>query len=74
MWEESGHTVKIMCGGSYSMPIVASVRMLDNCFSADFLDNFKDWNIFSKANNVTNNVANTPTIDILNKENQDYYN
>ena len=40
----------------------------------NFLDNFKDWNILSKVNNVTNNGENTSAIDILNQENQDYYN
>ena len=42
-------------------------------YKLDFLDNFKDWNILSKTNDVTNNVANTPTINILNQEYQDYY-
>ena len=37
-------------------------------YELDFLDNFKDWNILLKTNDVTNNVANTPTIDILNQE------
>ena len=38
------------------------------------MDNFKDWNILPKTNDVTNNVANTPAIDILNQEHQNYYN
>ena len=43
-------------------------------YELDFLDNFKDWNILSKANDGTNNIANTPSINILNQEHQDYYN
>ena len=43
-------------------------------YELDFLNSFKDWNILSKTNDVANNVANTPAIDILNQENQDYYN
>ena len=34
-------------------------------FELDFKNDFKDWNILSNANNVTNNVANTPAINIL---------
>ena len=43
-------------------------------YELDFMDNFKDWNILSNANDDTNNIANTSAIDILNQENQDYYN
>ena len=35
-------------------------------YELDFLDNFKDLYILSKVNNITNNVANIPAIDILN--------
>ena len=42
-------------------------------YDLDFLDNVIDWNILSKVNDVTNNRANTPAIDILNQEHQDYY-
>ena len=42
-------------------------------YELDSLDNFKDRNILSKVNDVMNNVANTPAIDILNQEHQDYY-
>ena len=43
-------------------------------YKLDSLNNFKDLNILSKTDDVTNNVPNTPAIDILNQENQDYYN
>ena len=42
-------------------------------YELDFLENFKDWNILSKAYDIMNNVANTPNIDILHQEHQDYY-
>ena len=42
-------------------------------YKLDFLDNFKDWSILSKVNNVMNNGANTPAIGVLNQEHQDYY-
>ena len=42
-------------------------------YELDSLDNFKDLNILSMANNVANKVANTPATNILNQENQDYY-
>ena len=38
-------------------------------YELDFLDNLKDWNILSKTNNVTNNVANTLAIDALTQYN-----
>ena len=31
-------------------------------------------NILLKTNNITNNVGDTPATNILNQENQDYYN
>ena len=43
-------------------------------YELHFLDNSNALNKLSKANNVTNNAANTPAINILNQENQDYYN
>ena len=45
-------------------------------YELDSLDNFKDWNILLKVNDVMNNGANKPAIDILNQEHQDqdYYN
>ena len=43
-------------------------------YEFDSLGHFKDLNILLKAKNVTDNVTNTPATDILNKENQDYYN
>ena len=47
---------------------------LSQNYELDFLNNFKDWNILLKAKDVTNNGVNTPAINILNQENQDYYN
>ena len=43
-------------------------------YELDFLNNFKGWNILSKVNDVTNKGENTPAIDIVNQEYQDYYN
>ena len=34
-------------------------------YELDSLENFKDQNILSKTNNVTQNVANTPATNIL---------
>ena len=46
---------------------------LSQNYDLDFLDNFNDWNILLKVNDVTNNGANTPATDIVNQEHQDYY-
>ena len=37
----------------------------------DSPNNFKDLDILSKTDNITNNVLNIPAIDVLNQENQD---
>ena len=37
-------------------------------------NNFKDLNILSKTDNVTNNVMNTLATNSSSQENQDYYN
>ena len=37
-------------------------------YELDLLNNFKGLNILSKANDVTNNIANIPATDILNQE------
>ena len=52
----------------------AHVDDLPPNYELNFLDNFKDWNILLKVNNVTNNAENTPAINILNQEHQGYYN
>ena len=43
-------------------------------YELDSLVNFKDLNILSKTNDVTNNVINTPATNVFNQENQDYRN
>ena len=43
-------------------------------YQLDSPNKFKDLNISSKMDNVTNNVTNTPITDVLSQENQDYYN
>ena len=52
-------------------PYKPPVCDLSQKYELDLLDNFKDLNILLKANNVTNNVANTPATNILNQYNQD---
>ena len=61
--------------GSHNMtPYKPHTSDLPQNHRLDSLYNFKDQNISLKANNVTNNVTNTPTTNILNQDNQDYYN
>ena len=43
-------------------------------YQLDFLNNFMDLNILSKTDDVTNNVTNTPAVNVLNQKIQDYYN
>ena len=46
---------------------------LPHNYESDFLDSSKDRNIILKANDVTNNMANTQAIGTLNQENQHYW-
>ena len=44
-------------------------------YQLDYPNNFKDLNILSKTDNDTDNVTtNTPNTNILDQENQEYYN
>ena len=43
-------------------------------YQLDSSNIFKDLNILSKTDYVTNNVTNTPATDDLSQENQEYYN
>ena len=42
-------------------------------YELDSLNNFKNLNILSNTDDVTNNITNTPAINVLKQENQGYY-
>ena len=55
-------------------PYKAQVCDLPQNYELDSLKNFKNLNILSKMDNITNNVTNTSATYVLNEENKNYYN